>query len=41
MLRASKATTPFSAVYAIDFVAYQINRDGIGVWHLREWGCNH
>lgn len=27
MLRASKATTPFSAVYAIDFVAYQINRD--------------
>ncbi|MGC6549908.1 MAG: hypothetical protein ACON5D_11180 [Rubripirellula sp.] len=27
MLRAFKATTPFPAVYAIDFVAYQINRD--------------
>lgn len=41
MLRASKASTPLPSVYAIDFVAYQINRDGIGVRHLRELGRNH
>lgn len=41
MLGVSRASTPLPSVYAIDFVAYQINRDGIGVWHLRELGRNH